>query len=272
MPSVDPARERARMPAETGRILETRSLTASHRRLAEVLTSELRVLDVGCGTGVITADIAEAVGPHGLAVGCDISEALLIQGLKRRTVHSALRFVRADLYDMPFRRAFDVVTAARVVQWLARPVEAIRALSSAVILRGKLLVLDYDHERLQWVPPPPSSMRHFYATFLRWRAQAGMDNSIAGHLPHLFDTAGLVDIHVTPQHEHTKRGDVDFVTRIGIWAEVAATRGHQMVADGALTEAERATAEAQYRLWVESDAESMTLHLEATEGVVCNAR
>lgn len=272
MPSVDPARERARMPAETAHILETRSLATSHCRLAEILTSNVSVLDVGCGTGVITADIAEAVGPHGLVVGCDISETLLVQGLKRRRSHPALRFVRADLYAMPFRRAFDIVTAARVVQWLARPIEAIRALSSAVNLHGRLLVLDYDHEQLQWIPPPPPSMRHFYATFLRWRAHAGMDNSIAGRLPHLFDTAGLADIHVTPQHERTKRGDVDFATRIGIWAEVAATRGHQMVADGVLTEAERATAEAQYRLWIESDAESMTLHLETTEGVICSAR
>jgi len=48
----------------------------------------------------------------------------------------------------------------------------------------------------------------------------------------------------------------------------AATRGRQVVADGFLSEPEREQAEREYRAWVDSDAESMTLHLEAGQGVV----
>jgi SAM-dependent methyltransferase len=179
-----------------------------------------------------------------------------------------LHFVRADIYAMPLAPAFDVVTAARVLQWLARPLAAVQAMRDATKPGGTVIVLDYDHEQIQWFPAPPSSVSRFYSTFLRWRADAGMDNAIATHLPAHLEAAGLTNIRVTPQHERTVRGDVDFTARIGIWAAVAATRGHQMVADGVLTETERATAGADYRTWIENRAEAQTLHLLAVEGTV----
>ena len=54
--------------------------------------------------------------------------------------------------------------------------------------------------------------------------------------------AGLVNIQRTPQHEATHRSDADFAVRIALWAEVMATRGHQMVRDRVITEAQRAEA------------------------------
>ena len=189
-----------------------------------------------------------------------------LRGRQEHRNVATLRFVRADVYAVPFHRAFDIVTAARVLQWVGRPGDAVRALSEAVKPLGTLLVLDYDHEQLQWTPSPPASMRRFYSAFLRWRADACMDNSIALHLASVFESVGLTDIHVTPQLERTARGDSDFSSRVEIWADVAGTRGRQMVADGFLTETQRATAEADYREWVQSDAEAMTMYLLAVEG------
>jgi SAM-dependent methyltransferase len=256
------------MPAGAAHVLDARSLTASHRRLAELLRPGMKVLDVGCGTGAITGGIADAVTPRGLAVGCDVSESLLADRRRRRQPDDPLRFVRANIYALPFDRTFDIVTAARVVQWLARPLEAIRAMRAAATPTGSVVVLDYDHERIAWHPPPPASMLRFYSAFLAWRADAGMDNAIAAHLPALFESAGLTGIRVTSQHERTVRGNADFEQRAGIWANVAANRGPQMVADGFLTEVDRAAAETDYRAWVERDAQSMLLHLEAVEGIV----
>jgi hypothetical protein len=44
---------------------------------------------------------------------------------------------------------------------------------------GTVSILDYNHEALEWQPQPPVSMQRFYATFLRWRGDAGMNNHIA---------------------------------------------------------------------------------------------
>jgi hypothetical protein len=133
---------------------------------------------------------------------------------------------------------------------------------------GTLLALEYDHEQIAWTPAPPPSMQRFYTAFLRWRADAGLDNAIAGRLAPLFESGGVAGVHVTAQHEHTVRGDPDFVARIGIWADVAATRGYQMVADGAIGESARAAAEREYRDWIQSVAKSQTMFLLAVEGTV----
>jgi SAM-dependent methyltransferase len=220
------ARDRADMPAGAGTILDRRSLTDSHRQLASLLLPGMRVLDVGCGTAAITADVADIVGRQGMAVGTDINQALLAQGKERQHSRPQLHVARADIFAMPFDRAFDIVTAARVLQWLAQPEEALSALSGAVRPGGILLVLDYDHTQIAWTPTPPPSMQRFYAAFLAWRTGAGFDNAIAGRLPALFDRVGAVDVTLTPQPEYIRRGDRDFVTRAGIWADVVATRGH----------------------------------------------
>lgn len=93
-----------------------------------------------------------------------------------------------------------------------------------------------------------------------------MDNTLADRLADLYRQCGFVDIVSTPQHEVGTRNDPDFLTRLGLWAEVAASRGHQMVADGILTETQRATAETEYRTWVHDSAVAQTMYLMAVEG------
>jgi SAM-dependent methyltransferase len=265
--ALDSARERARMPEGTSAILDTRSLASSHRRLAEMLRPGMSVLDVGCGTGAITRGIAERVGPEGRAVGVDAKESFIETAKSRHAGVANLAFEIGDVYQLSYRDVFDVVAAARVLQWLADPVAALRSIACAVKIGGRLVILDYNHEKIAWTPEPPESMKHFYQAFLRWRADAGMDNAIADHLASLFTTMGLRDVAASPQHETVRRGDAGFETGVGIWAEVAASRGHQMVTDGVISEPERATAESEYREWMVSSAESQTMYLLAVEGI-----
>jgi len=67
----------------------------------------------------------------------------------------------------------------------------------------------------------------------------------------------------------TERVDPGFETRVGIWAEVAASRGHQMVEEGVITESQRAAAEVEHRAWMRERAEVQQLYLLAVEGVRC---
>jgi SAM-dependent methyltransferase len=255
------------MPEGAGAILDTRSLEMGNRRLAALLRPGFSVLDVGCGTGAITRGIAEVVGPRGRVVGVDVNASMID---KARAAHGdvpGLSFAVADIHALPSAGAFDIVAASRVLQWLADPGAALRAMTAAAKPRGRVVVLDYNHEKAAWTPAPPPSMRRFYAAFLAWRATAGMDNAIADHLGDLFARTGLADVVTTDQREVARRGEGDFETRAGIWAAVAATRGHQMVADGAISEADRRAAEAEYRAWLRAGAESHVQYLLAVEGV-----
>lgn len=261
------AYRRARIPEGPDRVLSARSLAADHRRLSELLAPGHAVLDAGCGNGAITAGILERVLPRGRVVGVDIDPRLIAEANKNYGGDPRLAFRVTDIYNLEYESEFDIVTCARVLQWLSRPMEALKSLIRAAAPGGRVLVLDYNHEKIVWEPEPPATVRRFYDAFLAWRSEAGMDNAIADRLASMFVEAGLQDVVVTAQHETTTRGEPDFERRIGIWAAVIAGRGRQMVEDGAISEADRAAAERDYTAWARDRARLQTLYLLAVEGV-----
>lgn len=264
------ARNRAELSGNATNVLNSRTLSSSHKRLAELLREGMTVLDVGCGTGAITRGIAEIVGPTGRVVGIDSNPALIETAKQTYCDISGLEFEIGDIFNLPYKEEFDIVTSARVLQWLSNPLEALNVFKSSTKSGGMVLILDYNHEKISWEPEPPSSMKLFYSAFLKWRSDAGMDNTIADHLPDLFKKVGINDIIITPQHETVKRTDNDFNSRISIWADVAASRGIQMVKDGFITESERAAAEKEYREWINEAVMSQTMYLLAVEGLKNN--
>src|SRR5438874_1408491 len=69
----------------------------------------------------LRAGIAEAVGPQGYVVGVDRDAGLLELARKERGTVPHLRFERGDATNLNFRSQFDIVTAARTLQWIAEP-------------------------------------------------------------------------------------------------------------------------------------------------------
>jgi SAM-dependent methyltransferase len=254
------------MPPEARVVLNARTLATAHRRLAALLAPGLAVLDVGCGTGAITRGIADAVAPGGHAVGLDQDRVLVAEARVAHRAASGLSFVVGDAYALPVTASFDIVTAARVLQWLASPEAALAAMAAAARPGGRIVVLDFNHEKHAWTPALPPPARCFHEAFLGWRAEAGLDNAMGDHLAAMARRVGLSGITCTAEHEIVQRGEPDFDVHVGLWAEVAATRGHQMVTDGVITEADRAAGEAGFRAWGRT-AEAQALHLMAIEGV-----
>src|SRR4051812_12968256 len=103
-------------------VLNRRTVERDHRVLAAMLRPGMSVLDVGCGTGAITGGIARAVGESGRVLGVDRDESLLEVA---RREHSSVEFVRGDALELPYDSEFDIVTAARALQWIADPARAV---------------------------------------------------------------------------------------------------------------------------------------------------
>lgn len=259
------ARIRAEFPSSAADLLRVRSLTADYGHLARSLAAGQRVLDVGCGPGSMTAGMAQCVAPAAV-VGVDSNPALLAEARQKYRDVGNLSFEQRDVYALGFDSAFDVVVAARMLQWLSRPAAAIRQMVAALNPGGRLFVLDYNHLKAELIPPPPPEMRHFRERYLAWRSDAGLDNMLADHLSRLFLEAGLQDIEVTAQHETTRRGDSDFERRIRLWGEVADTRGRQVVAAGYISEAERQDAVVTFRRWMAEEARQQTFYLLSVSG------
>jgi hypothetical protein len=112
----------------------------------------------------------------------------------------------------------------------------------------------------------PATVQRFYRSFLDWRADCGMDNAIAAHLPGMFDHAGLIDVAAVDQREVTMVRDADYQRRIALWPGVIASRGHQVVADGWLSEADRALAEEDIWRWIEESSPVQSLFLSSVTG------
>jgi ubiquinone/menaquinone biosynthesis C-methylase UbiE len=246
------------------RIFDNRTLEADYATLVPFLERGLRVLDVGCGTGAISRGIAERVGTTGSVVGIDNTEAFINRGKETCRDVRNLELMHVDLYDFKPEEKFDLVVAARVLQWLTHPKEALKKFVSFLKPGGAISVLDYNHEVLQWTPEPPETMKSFYQAFLSWRADAGMNNRIAEDLPAYFADTGLHSIETFGADEVYKKSDENFIERAGIWSKVAGLK--QIVDEGYLSEEARLKAIDDYNEWVEKDARCMIMKLKEVRG------
>jgi len=247
------------------RTLGRRTLERDHRALAALLRPGMSVLDVGCGTGAITAGIAKAVGPEGSVAGVDRDEGLL-EIARREHRDGNLTFTRGDATRLDFQAQFDVVTAARTLQWIADPALAIAKMKHATRLSGRVVVLDYSHAFNAWEPEPPPAFVRFYGAFLEWRESNGWDNQMADHLPELFRSAGLAEVESHVQDEVSQRGEPLFDEETAIWADVLEKIGAQIVAAGFITEAELRDAAEGYRPWTRTALIKQTLVLRTVVG------
>ncbi len=115
------------------------------------------LLDVGCGPGTITVDLAARVAP-GPVIGIDAVEAPL--AVAREAAVDAgvdnVDFQVGDAYALPFDDGrFDVVHAHQVLQHLADPVAALREMGRVCRPGGLVAARDSDYAAMTWFPADP---------------------------------------------------------------------------------------------------------------------
>lgn len=248
------------------RILNRRTLENDHRYLAKLLRPGLSVLDVGCGTGAITAGIAEAVGPRGFVIGVDRDEANLELARSEHPAVPNLRLEHADATTLTFEAQFDIVTAARTFQWVSDPALAISRMKAALKPSGRLVVLDYNLAANKWEPDPPAEFRDFYAAFLAWQKANLWDNYMADHIPELFQSAGLIEIENHVQDEIAERGCPHFDQHANLWFWVIETIGERIVEAGSLNRSQLQAAAECYEPWTQTELMKQALRMRTVVG------
>ncbi len=98
-------------------------------------------LDVGSGPGNVTASLARAAGPDGLALGVDISKPMLARAV-RAEAGPQVGFVRADAQRLPFRdEAFDAVVSIAMLQLIPEPAAALAEMARVLRRGGRVAVM-----------------------------------------------------------------------------------------------------------------------------------
>jgi len=153
-------------------IYGVRGLRRHMPSLPELLSPGQCVLDVGCGPGSITLDVAMVVNP-GEVVGVD-AEASSVSKATSAAVERHIanaKFTVGSAYELPFEAGrFDLVYAHRVLQWLREPERAVRQMMRVARAGGAVAVQDQDAGTTVGHPAMPS--------FLKWLRAREFFNSI----------------------------------------------------------------------------------------------
>lgn len=111
------------------------------------LSQDAHILDVGCGDGRITAELANHAN-QGRVIGLDPSPSMIefASGNFKKTKFPNLHFQLGMAEDIAFPQQFDLIVSFSCFHWLKNPKKAIRRLSSSLKQGGEMLVLTYPKE------------------------------------------------------------------------------------------------------------------------------
>jgi SAM-dependent methyltransferase len=160
----------------------------------------MNVLDMACGTGDPTIDIARTVGASGRALGLDISPAMLAIAIQRareaRLTNTTFRVIQDETKLGVEPESFDAVTCRLGLMFMPDPVAALRAWTKALKPGGRVAVCTHGA-----LPSFEATMAVVerqapdLANSLNWRQVLSLAS--IDLMEELFRDAGLTDIGVT---------------------------------------------------------------------------
>jgi demethylmenaquinone methyltransferase/2-methoxy-6-polyprenyl-1,4-benzoquinol methylase len=143
-------------------------------------------LDVACGSGKLTVELARLAGPKGKVIGLDFSVEML--EVARRD-HPEIKFVEGDALSLPFDDAsFDASTIAFGLRNLADPIRGLREMLRVV--RRRAVVLEF-------VRPPKGPVGTAYRLYLKALLPA-IGGAISGQPSAYRYLSDTVDSYRTP--------------------------------------------------------------------------
>ena len=154
------------------------------------------VLDVACGTGLVTFPAARAAGAAGLVVGVDLSQEMVnLAAEQARTLGLAqVRFERMDAEALTFDAAsFDVALCALGLMYVPEPQKAITEMHRVLRPGGRAVVAVWGaRNRCGWAEIFPIVDRRVASEVCPMFFQLGTGDM----LRHVFEAAGFTEVRV----------------------------------------------------------------------------
>ncbi|KAL7821160.1 S-adenosyl-L-methionine-dependent methyltransferase [Trichoderma aethiopicum] len=119
------------------------------------LTPAMKILDIGCGPGTITVDLAAKHVPQGHVTGLENAAAVLVQArqLAQEKGVANVDFVEGDANALQFPdETFDVVVCHQVLQHVKDPVGVLREMRRVAKTGGIVAARESDFGGFVWYP------------------------------------------------------------------------------------------------------------------------
>lgn len=177
------------------------------------VTAGSKCLDIGCGGGDVTFELARAAGPTGLAVGVDFDETKL--DIARREASqrglSNIVFESRDVTQWKPDQLFDLVYARFLLTHLTDPQALVCVMGDQTRVGGVAVVEDIDFRGHFSEPECPALQRYvqWYTSSVQRR---GADANIGPRLPGLLREAGFQDVQMRLVHPAALVGGIKLLT------------------------------------------------------------
>lgn len=178
-----------------------RTAANSAAYLVPLLRPGMEVLDVGCGPGTITVELAQLTAP-GRTIGIDPAAEVIDGARALGTDPTAGQGTRVDfrvgdVMSLPFAdESFDVVHAHQVLQHLVDPVGALRQMARVCRPGGLIAVRDSDYEAMTWYPDDPD-LDAWLVMYRKVASANGGEPDAGRHLLHWAREAGLGNVRAS---------------------------------------------------------------------------
>jgi SAM-dependent methyltransferase len=152
------------------------------------LRSGWQCLELGCGNGSISRELADRVVPGGHVVASDLDvtyiKDLQTPGLEIRRINI--------LQDAIEEGSYDLVVSRALLHHLPAAREALQRMIAALKPGGMILSIEPD--MLPCTVAEPESMHAFWQGWMKWSVSAGIDFFIGRKVPSQLDSLGLQDV------------------------------------------------------------------------------
>src|SRR5579864_2418224 len=162
------------------------------------------IVDAGCGPGLWTPLLAQAVGPQGRILGIDIAAEALVTAQRRCSLscyRHLVQFKRVTLDKLPIAfGSVDLIFSANVSQYLVDPVATFAAMGPYLKQGGRLVIKDIDFGKMRLQGVDAMLQERIFQARLRWeqeRIRSGYafeDSWVGSKLVGYLRAAGYKDI------------------------------------------------------------------------------
>lgn len=191
--------------ADTLKLLDVSYLGADITRRRMVNMAALapcpgeRILDLGCGQGLMTEELARAVGPDGEVIGVDPSRDMRTEALSRCSDHSNVRILDGTAGAVPVSAgALDGAISLQVFEYLDDIEASLRNLWEKLRPGGRLVIGDMQWDTLSWASDDPDRMTRMCNAWKRHVAEP----NVPAILPALLEKSGFQVVAMEPLPFH----------------------------------------------------------------------